>query len=93
MRKLVLLALVAGVSACATTPATHTCPDGSVINAAVPCPPPPPPPPPPPATMTCPDGTVVNVGTPCPAPPPPPPPPPPPARAGERGWRQRGPAL
>ena len=86
MRKLVLFVLAAGVSACATTPpppAMQTCPDGTVIEASVPCPQPPPPPPP--ATMACPDGTVVNVGTPCPAPPPPPPPPPAPATAGERG--------
>ena len=42
MKKLaiVLVATVA-LAACATTPKTQTCPDGSVIDAAVPCPPPP----------------------------------------------------
>ena len=77
-----LVAATAALSACATTPATHTCPDGSVIDATVPCPPPPPPPPPP--MTTCPDGNQVMAGTACPAPPPPPPPPPPPS-PGERG--------
>src|SRR6476619_4091923 len=77
MRAFVFLAGATGLlSACATTPAMQTCPDGSQVAVGTPCPPPPPPPPPPPTV--CPDGTTVPAGSACPAPPPPPAPLPPP---------------
>jgi len=48
MKKLALIIVAtAGLAACATTPKTQTCPDGTVVGVSDPCPAPPPPPPPP----------------------------------------------
>ena len=87
MKKLALIIVAtAGLAACATTPKTQTCPDGTVIGVSDPCPTPtPPPPPPPPPPVTCPDGSTLPAGSVCLPPPPPPPPPPPVRKSGERG--------